>query len=272
MALLIRRFLIVAAMLIAPVLYAPAAYSQSDRASGNLGAYAELLAKYAVQGEDGINRIKYGAWKNSRRDRNRLNETVEALQSRTPSAMAWDDAFAYWINLYNVLTIKVIIDNYPVASIKDIGSIGTSLLDFASFSGPWRTKRAIVEGQQLSLDDIEHGILRAKFRDARVHYAVNCASLGCPNIKREPWSGKTLDTDLNQAARAYINHPRGVNVAGDKMTVSSLYRWYREDFGNSDQGILDHLRKYADEKLLAQLRNVKAISGDNYDWSLNEVQ
>lgn len=268
----IRRFLILAVLLTAPILFTPAAFAQSREARGNLGAYAELLTKYVVQGKDGINRVRYGAWKQNRRDRSRLNETVQALQSRKPSAMEWEDAFAYWVNLYNALTLKLIVDDYPVASIKDIESVGRSLLDLVSFGGPWRTKRATVEGRELSLDDIEHEILRPKFRDPRVHYAVNCASIGCPNIKPEPWSAQTLDADLNEAARAYINHPRGVNVDGENMTVSSIYRWYRVDFGNSDQGILDHLRKYADEKLQVKLRNVKAISGDNYDWSLNDAK
>jgi hypothetical protein len=125
----------------------------------------------------------------------------------------------------------------------------------------------------MSLDDIEHGALRAEYRDPRIHYAVNCASVGCPNLLDRPWRASTLDADLDAAARAYVNHPRGVAVRPDgTLQVSSLYKWYDEDFGASDAGIIEHLRQNADEPLAAQLAGDVRITADAYDWALNDIR
>ena len=127
-----------------------------------------------------------------------------------------------------------------------------------------------VEGKQLSLDDIEHDIMRPTFKDPRVHYSVNCASFGCPNLPARAWSAATLDKDLEEAARAFVNHPRGVAVTEPKkLKVSSIYKWFRDDFGGTDAGVIAHLRKYARPELAAVLDGGAAIAQDDYDWSLN---
>jgi hypothetical protein len=233
--------------------------------------YAELLAKYISPSSDGLNRVAYGKWQASQSDRAKLSEVINAMVAQKPSAMPRNDAFAYWANLYNAVTLGVILDAYPVKSIRDIKSTGTSLLDFKSFTGPWRTKRVIVEGNELSLDEIENSILRPTFKDPRVHYSINCASVGCPNLRQKPWAGQTLDADLDDAARAYINNPRGVSVGRDgTVTVSSIYSWFEEDFGGSKAGVFAHLRKYASADLAAKLRD-KTTFSHSYDWALNEA-
>jgi hypothetical protein len=129
-----------------------------------------------------------------------------------------------------------------------------------------------VEGRQLSLDDIEHGIMRPTFADPRVHYAVNCAAIGCPNLAPRAWRAETLDRDLDGAARAFINHPRGVMGRPDgSLRVSSIYKWFKEDFGGTDAGIIAHLRRYAGPVLLAKLTADARIFDDHYDWALNDV-
>jgi hypothetical protein len=185
--------------------------------------------------------------------------------------MSRAEALAYWGNLYNAVTLKVVIDRYPVASIRDIK--GGSWLDPKAYLGPWREPRVTVEGgRRLSLDDIEHAIMRPTFKDPRVHYVVNCASYGCPNLMERAWRAATLEADLEAAARAYVNHPRGVAVLpSGALRVSSIYRWFIEDFGGTDDGVLAHLRSHAAPALAQRLAGTPSIAEHDYDWSLNRV-
>jgi hypothetical protein len=241
-----------------------------DAADGDLASYADLLARYVVQSDDGINRVDYAAWHASPKNRQELAAFIANQSRLTPSTMKPSERFAFWTNLYNALTLAVVLDAYPVNSIKDIKSKGR-LFDFKGFLGPWRTKLVTVEGRRMSLDDIEHGTMRPEFRDPRIHYAVNCASIGCPNLLVRPWQASSLEADLDEAARAYINHPRGVTVRSDgALKVSSLYKWYAEDFGSTDASTIGHLRRYAGEPLAARLAAATRIAADDYDWSLND--
>lgn len=124
----------------------------------------------------------------------------------------------------------------------------------------------------MSLDDIEHETMRPTFRDPRVHYAVNCASIGCPNLWPRAWRATTLERQLDAAAAAFVNHPRGVTVLPDgRLRTSSIYSWFREDFGGSEAGVVAHLRRYAAAPLAARLTERTAIAGDSYDWALNNA-
>ena len=129
--------------------------------------------------------------------------------------------------------------------------------------------RVTVEGEDLSLDDIEHDIMRPAFEAAMVHYAVNCASIGCPNLKPTAWRAEGLDEELETAARNYVNHPRGVTVTPDGLVVSRIYRWFRVDFGGSEAGVIDHLLRFAGPDLAAQIEANPDIAGHAYDWALN---
>jgi len=123
----------------------------------------------------------------------------------------------------------------------------------------------------MSLDDIEHETMRPTFRDPRVHYAVNCASIGCPNIWPRAWRAATLDRALDEAAAAFVNHPRGVAVLPDgRLRVSSIFTWFREDFGGDEAGVLAHLRRHAAPALAGRLQGA-TIAGDAYDWALNDA-
>lgn len=233
-------------------------------------AFDALLARYVKASADGVNRIDYAKWKASAQDLTSLNGYISQLAARAPSKMPRNDAFAFWCNLYNAVTLNVVLDRYPVASIRDIKSDG--LFDPKAYLGPWRTKRVTVEGRSYSLDEIENDVLRPVFKDPRVHYAINCASYGCPNLRTKAWSAASLDADLDAAAASYINHPRGVTaLPGNKLKVSSIYKWFSADFGGDDAGVVAHLRKYAGATLAAALSKQPAIAEDGYDWSLNDV-
>jgi Protein of unknown function, DUF547 len=233
--------------------------------------YDVLLKRYVTNSADGVARVDYAGWKANAKDKAALDAYVTELSQRKPSAMARDEAYAYWGNLYNALTLKVILDRYPVASIRDIKS--GSWFDPKAYAGPWREQRLSVEGRKLSLDDIEHVIMRPTFKDPRVHYVVNCASYGCPNLMNRAWRAATLEKDLDAAARAFINHPRGVTVLpSGGLKVSSIYKWFIEDFGGNDAGLIAHFRQFAEPDLKQKLANSPKVAEDAYDWSLNQTK
>lgn len=242
------------------------------RAAANTDANLNaLLTRYVILPPDGVTRVRYAALKASTEDTRALDAWIAEAATRRPSEMARPEAFAFWANLYNALTLKVVLERYPVHSIRDIRSTGVPL-DPKAWLGPWRTRLITVEGKRMSLDDIEHGTMRATFRDPRVHYAVNCASIGCPNLWPRAWQATTLEAELNAAASAYINHPRGVTVLPDgRLRVSSIYYWFREDFGGNDGGIIAHLKRYASPPLSQRLSETSSIAGDTYDWALNNA-
>jgi hypothetical protein len=223
-----------------------------------------LLAAYVVQSPDGVNRFRYGQVTPA--DREALEGYIGELAAVAVSSINRSEQMAYWMNFYNALTIKVILDHYPVDSIRDI-DISPGL--FAN--GPWGKKLVRVEGEALSLDDMEHRILRPIWKDPRVHYGVNCASIGCPNLQPTAFTSDNLDAQLEAGARAYVNHPRGARVETGTLTVSSIYEWFKVDFGSSDAGVIDHLKRYANPGLLAALEKLDRISRDQYDWSLNDA-
>jgi hypothetical protein len=230
-----------------------------------------LLQRHVSAHADGVNRVAYARWKASAADMAALEAWIAAAAARRPSAMARAEAFAFWANLYNALTLKVVLDRHPVRSIRDIRSTGVPL-DPRQFNGPWRTRLVVIEGRAMSLDDIEHGVMRPTFRDPRVHYAVNCASIGCPNLRPRAFTAAGLEAELDDAARAFVNHPRGVGVQPDgRLRVSSIYHWFREDFGGTEAGVIAHLRRHAAAPLAARLEAGTMIAGHDYDWALNDA-
>jgi len=230
-----------------------------------------LLARHVTRHVDGVNRVRYAAWKAAPADLAALDGWIATAAARRPAAMARNEAYAFWANLYNALTLKVVLERYPVRSIREIRSTGVPL-DPKGWFGPWRTRLVTVEGRRLSLDDIEHEIMRPTFRDPRVHYAVNCASIGCPNLLPRAWRAATLERELDAAAADFVNHPRGVAVLADgRLRISSIYAWFREDFGGSEAGVVAHLRRHAAPALAARLAQPPAIAEDTYDWSLNDA-
>lgn len=226
-------------------------------------AFTELLQRYVVVSRSGLNRVRYAAFKAG--GRAPLDRYVAGLSATRVSSLGARDAFAYWVNLYNAVTLQVVLEHYPVASIRDI-DLGGGLFS----RGPWKKDLVTVEGRKLSLDDIEHGILRKRYKDARVHYAVNCASVGCPDLAPRAYSGATLEAMLEDGARGYINTPRGVRVEAAGIRASRIYNWFAEDFGSETQ-LRAHWRRYARPDLAAAIEGARRIAGYDYDWSLNDA-
>ena len=231
-------------------------------------AWDGLLKTYVRPGADGLNRVDYAAFK--RDGQAALKSYIAALQAVEPATLDRSEQFALLANLYNAKTVYIVLDHYPVKSIKDI-SLGGGLLGVFT-GGPWKAKVLEMQGVELSLDDIEHGMLRPVFKDPRVHYAVNCASVGCPNLGTEAFTGARLEAQLDAAARAYVNSPRGVDPQLDGLVVSSIYDWYQADFGGGVEGVLAHIRRYADPSLAAALQGTRSIDDYNYIWSLNDIE
>jgi hypothetical protein len=231
-------------------------------------AWDKLLATYVRPAEDGLNRVSYKRFKAE--GHGALDAYLTALQKVDPTRLDRPEQFAFWANLYNAKTIDVVLDAYPVRSIKDI-NLGGGL--FASITGgPWKAKIVTVNGHPLSLDDIEHTIMRGIFKDHRVHFAVNCASVGCPNLGAVALTGAHLDELLEQGGRAFVNSGRGVLVDGGKIRASKIFSWFQADFGGSERGVLEHLQRYAAPALKLRLSSVTAIADYFYDWQLNDAK
>jgi predicted small lipoprotein YifL len=216
-------------------------------------AYNEFLQSYVIP-SNGVNLVAYADVTEA--DAAALQGYIENLANTDISTFSEDEKMAYWFNLYNAVTLDLILDNYPIDSIKDIDD-------------PWGQKLVNVRGATMSLDEIEHDTLRENYDEPRIHFAVNCASIGCPNLKQTAWEAETLETDLDQAARDYIASSRGIMINGDDIQASSIFDWYEEDFGADEEEVLTYLSQFATGEKKSAMQNANDINDYEYDWSLN---
>lgn len=215
--------------------------------------YGQLLSRF-VSGRV----VDYRGFK---AEEGKLDEYLLQLEGTNSTALTPNAQLAFYINAYNAWTIKLVLGGYPgIKSIKDLGTI---------FSSSWTKKICRIDGKIMSLDDIEHGIIRPRFRDPRIHFAVNCASKGCPPLASEPYNGASLDNQLDTAVRNFLNDPARYRLDGNYLYVSMIFGWYASDFRD---GALNFILKYVRGDLLRALE----AKGDkieirylDYDWSLN---
>ena len=226
------------------------------------GPWNEILGQYLHEGRDGINRFDYKGLKRDGMDK--LDGYLQALQEVPVSRLNRSRQLAYWINLYNAQTVHTVASAYPVAGISDI-DISPGLFS----DGPWGKPLLKVEGQALTLNDIEHRIIRPLWDEPRVHYALNCASIGCPNLARRAYTAEELEPMLETAAIAFVRSPRALWWENGRLQVSSIYAWFQDDFGGDDAGILAHLILYAEPETRRRLEKMERIDGHDYDWRLN---
>lgn len=216
--------------------------------------YAALLTAYV---HDGV--VDYAGLKTREKD---LDAYLDVLAAVDPSTLNRQEQFAYYINVYNAWTIKLILEHYPgIRSIKEAGSF---------FRSPWKRDFVRLQGKTVSLDDVEQGILRPQFHDPRVHFAINCASKSCPPLRGAPYVGESLDASLDAAARAFVNNPANTFFKDGKLHVSRIFAWYGEDFGGP-KSVWGFIRHYADPELAARMEAAEDHDLDYlpYDWSLN---
>lgn len=215
--------------------------------------WQSFLNNYLVEeGENTL--IKYGAV--SKDDKKQLKQYISSLATKDPRQYSLNEQYAYWVNLYNAITVDLILTDYPVKSITKLGGL-------FSF-GPWGEDVVKVAGKDLTLNDIEHRILRPIWNDPRTHYAVNCASLGCPNLQGLAFTADNTESLLEKAAQEFINSDKGVSLGKNKTQLSSIYEWFAEDFGNK-QELIQHLATYRSE-----LASLSGKFSYEYDWNLND--
>jgi hypothetical protein len=235
----------------------------SDKAIDH-SAWGAFLAAYLVtDNPSGVYLVRYGEV--TQESRARLQGYLEMLEKTIVSDLNRDEQAAFWINLYNALTVEVVLEHYPVESIRDIDISPGWFSD-----GPWGAKLVTIEGQKISLDDIEHRILRPIWKDPRLHYVVNCASIGCPNLQPEPFTAENLELLYERGARQYVNHPRGAEIRAGDLILSSIYDWFQQDFDGSEQAVLAHLQKYGEPALRKRIATFNGSISYRYDWTLND--
>lgn len=206
----------------------------------------DQLLRQHVSAEGKVN------YKGFQKSKAKLNTYLDDL-AKNPVQDSWSKAekMAYWINAYNAFTIKLIVDHYPTTSITKL------------YEGkPWDVKWIKLGDKTYSLNNIENDILRPQFKDARIHFALNCAAKSCPPLLNRAWTAENLEETLDQRAKAFINNPQFNKINADEVQLSKIFDWYASDFGN----VIDFLNQYATKKI-----NAKAtVKYTEYDWALNE--
>ena len=221
-----------------------------------------FLKSYVSVNDDGVNRVAYSDVDQAGHDQ--LDDYIRSMTEVTVDTLSRDEQLAYWINLYNALTVRVVLRHYPVETIRDI-NISPGLFS----NGPWDNKLIKIDGEPISLNDIEHRILRPIWRDPRIHYAVNCAAISCPNLQRDTYTGDAANQMLEDAAFAYVNDKRGISAQNNRVVVSSIYAWFIDDFGGDVACLILHLKRYARPSLASVLDNAVELQ-NAYDWALND--
>ncbi len=211
----------------------------------------------------------------------RLEHYIAQLASTDPTSLDGNDRIAFWLNVYNAHTLKLIADNERVDSINELHLFGSLYLGVVFGRTIWRTWEFPIHDQRYTLDDVEHEILRPVYQDFRHHGAINCASVGCPPLRHEAYEGPRLDAQLDDQMQAWLRDPRYSRYDATSRTlyVSKILDWYREDFvkdpGAPESAIIDVILPYLAPDVQTDLRanrgNVE-LEYLSYDWGLNEVK
>jgi ribosomal protein S18 len=231
--------------------------------------YAEVLKEYV----NSSGRVDYKRLKNNRQKLDKFNAIIGSVAPANYESWTDEDKIAFLINAYNSLTLEAIIDNYPTESIRDI-------------SGVWDRRKFKVVGREMTLDAIEHEILRKEFNEPRIHMALVCASIGCPKLNTEPFTGENLNTQLDEQTKAFLAIPDNFRIdrSSKQVYVSSIFKWFGEDFEKSygqkenivnlngkETAFINFISQYlmpTEKEYL--LRGGYGVSYLDYDWSLND--
>jgi hypothetical protein len=226
------------------------AIATTAAAAGYEDEYNALLKKYLTT--DGV---RYAAWKSNASDVAGLQKVVDAIATN-PVPQGRNEQLALYINAYNAWILHEALAKYPTKSVKD------PLFTF------FLAARIKVAGEQMSFNRLEKDIIRAKFGEPRVHFALNCASHSCPPLNRQAFRGDELDQQFEKLAMAFVNSEKGVRYSPDKRTaeLSKIFDWYKDDF--KGDGVIAFINK----RRSTPLPNDVKIKYQDYDWGLNEVK
>jgi len=230
-------------------------YSQGKAPSHS--QYNKLLQKNV--NKDG--RVNYRAFIN---DSTELNQYLSSLSANPPDPKTWNkqEQIAYWINAYNAFTIKLITKHYPLKSIRDIGSS----IQVPFVNTPWDVKFIVIGKERMDLNNIEHGILRKKFDDPRIHMALVCASKSCPMLLNSAYDPVRLDDQLTKQTKTFLNDATRNKITAEKAQLSMIFKWYSGDFEKNGGSVRSFINTYSATKI----RSDAKITYNEYDWSLNE--
>ncbi len=225
-------------------------------------AWDRLLQRYVRGGE-----VHYRNWKETgRSELAAYLAQLEAVSSEAYTSWSESEKLAFWINAYNAYTVQLVLDSWPLKSIRDLG-----LLPGAPFRRRFIPLQRL-RGAELSLNDIEHEILRKEFREPRIHFAIVCASKSCPELRSEAYRGRDLYHQLDEAARRFLSDPRKNRFAPSqgKVYLSRIFQWFQDDFVAASPTVLAYVAKYAAPEMQEFLRSGRAeVEYLDYDWSIN---
>lgn len=219
-------------------------------------AFDKLLKKH-------VNTKGLVDYKGFKADEKTFDQYLAMLSANAPkSSWSKQEQMAYWINAYNAYTIKLILNHYPVESIKDIGS----KIKIPFVTTPWAAKFFTIGGEKMSLDNIEHGTLRKKYDDPRIHFALVCASISCPRLRNEAYTASKLDAQLDDQGKDFLNNPAKNKITKEAAQLSKYFDWYKGDWNDNGQSVVKWVDKYSDTKITDNTK----ISYLDYNWKLNE--
>ena len=228
------------------------------------------ILKAHVRGD----RFDYAALQKDRAALDRYLRSLEAVTREQHDGWTREQRYAFWIDVYNAYTVSLVAEKHPVDSVKDIGTLWTEVWDLELV--PLAHLHPEAKGTKLTLNDVEHRILRPVFRDARVHAAVNCASIGCPPLRAEAFVAEKLDAQLDEQARAWLADParNRYDRAKGRVEVSKVFEWFEEDFVRDAGSVQAWIARYAPPAEAQWVRDAKKLAVDHldYSWKLNGVE
>lgn len=219
-------------------------------------SFDELLQKYV----DDKGMVDY---KGLGKERPKLKAYLKIIESNPPQK-SWteDEKLAYWINAYNAFTLELILDNYPIKSIKEIGAY----IKIPFVNTPWDIKFINIGDEEYDLNNLEHGIIRKDFNEPRIHFALVCAAVSCPKLQNRAYLPEKLDAQLTKAAKDFLSNPaKNEFKNANKAVLSKLFNWYSGDF-TKDLSLIEYINQFSE----TQLSKGADIDWKDYDWALNE--